>query len=187
MSVPFKFQELQAQAGPVHPGWVVHVLLETNPPSYPPLEPVEEARKISAYRYKLPDAAAVVPHRPPFMSSTLAGVYVPGQGQQQQQPAQHFHQQPQTPRYIPGGGGGRSSFSSPPPPPPSPFSPPSTPHADGRGAASGSQFAPPAASWETSQPPLPHGSNRRQVSFQGSRGVTLSFNYWVGRALSNQV
>eukprot|EP00752_Nemacystus_decipiens_P005224 g4742.t2 len=118
------------------------------------------------------------------------GLYVPAQGQQQHQqhqPPQHY-QQPKTPRYIPGGGGGDRSFSSPPPFPP--FSPPTTPHANGRGPASGGQFGTPAASLETPQlqsPPLPHGANRRQVSFQGSRGVTLSFNYWVGRALSNQV
>eukprot|EP00903_Cladosiphon_okamuranus_P009129 g8722.t1 len=113
------------------------------------------------------------------------GVYTPAQGQ-------HYHPQPQTPRYIPGGGGGDRSFSSPPAPPtPSPFSPPTTPHANGRGTSGGGQFGPAAAaSWETSQPqapPLPHGANRRQLSFQGSRGVALSFNYWVGRALSNQV
>lgn len=64
-------------------------------------------------------------------------------------------------------GGGRTSearqASSPPPPPSSP-----------RG------LLPPLAS-------LPDARNPRQVAFQGSRGVTLSFNYWVGQALSNQV
>lgn len=34
---------------------------------------------------------------------------------------------------------------------------------------------------------LPDARNPRQVAFQGSRGVALSFNYWVGQALSNQV
>ncbi|CAM9237230.1 unnamed protein product [Scytosiphon promiscuus] len=97
-------------------------------------------------------------------------------------PGQH-PQHPVSPRYVPGGGE-RPSFSSPPP---SPFSPPAPPpHANGHGRGGG------AAPWNAPPPPpqlppLPHGANRRQVSFQGSRGVTLSFNYWVGRALSNQV
>lgn len=111
-----------------------------------------------------------------------------GQFQHQHHHQQHHQHAPTTPRYIPGGGD-RSSFTSPPPP--SPFSPPGTPHANGRG---GGQSSPTPAQWETPQPqapppapPLPHGANRRQVSYQGSRGVTLSFNYWVGRALSNQV
>ncbi|CAN0257470.1 unnamed protein product [Ectocarpus sp. 12 AP-2014] len=113
------------------------------------------------------------------------------EGQFQHHHQQQHHQQqhaPPTPRYIPGGGD-RSSFVSPPPP--SPFSPPGTPPANGGG---GGQFSSTPAQWETPQPqapppapPLPHGANRRQVSYQGSRGVTLSFNYWVGRALSNQV
>lgn len=83
-----------------------------------------------------------------------------------------------------------------PPPPPPPFSP-APPHANGsktgaRPSPGGPNMLacgrfPPSMGERMPPPPPPNSANRRQVPFQGSRGVRLSFNYWVGSATSNQV